>query len=83
MQTTVSTNKDLESAILSYILLETHREDLEEKTTKEVSEHFNITNNEAYKVLSKLSSEKLITKLEPVNSTKFDYCGWIRNSDPE
>lgn len=69
--------------VLEYINKKTHRLNLEEKTTKEVAEKFNLATSAAYRVLSILENKALITKLDPVNGNHFDCCGWIRNEDPE
>jgi len=67
--------------ILNYINEETHVLMLEEKSTKEIAEEFNIEMKVAYSILNKMFSEGLINKLEPVNGNKFDCCGWIRLKD--
>jgi predicted transcriptional regulator len=67
--------------ILNYINEETHVEMLEEKSTKEIAQEFNIDMKAAYLILNKMFSEGLINKLEPVNGNKFDCCGWIRLND--
>ncbi len=69
--------------ILSHINENTHRLNLEEKSTKEIAAKFSITTTTAYNLCSKLAEQRLITKLDPVNGDKFDCCGWIRNEDPE
>lgn len=69
--------------VLNWINEETHRLDLEEKSTKQVAAKFNFTTTGAYIVLNELAKDGLITKLDPVNGDKFDCCGWIRNEDPE
>jgi Fe2+ or Zn2+ uptake regulation protein len=71
----------MNTQILNFINEETNREMLEEKTTKEVAVEFGLTVEQAYKELSQLYKQNLIVKLEAVNSTKFDYCGWIRLND--
>lgn len=73
----------MKTLILDYILKYTHRENLEERSTKQIAQKFKITTKEAYKICNQLTIEKLITKLDPVNGDKFDCCGWIRNEDPE
>ena len=67
--------------VLNWINEETHRLNLEEKSTKEVAAKFNLTTNAAYRLCSILAEKRLITKLDPVNGDKFDCCGWIRNED--
>lgn len=67
--------------ILKFINEETNREMLEEKTTKEVAVEFGLTVEQAYKELNLLSNQNLLLKLEPVNATKFECCGWIRLND--
>lgn len=71
----------MNTQILNFINEETNREMLEEKTTKEVAVEFGLSVEQAYKELSQLYKQNLIVKLEAVNSTKFDYCGWIRLND--
>jgi len=69
--------------ILNWINEETHMRDLEEKTTKQVADKFNLTTNAAFRICGILAKKKLITKLDPVNGDNFGCCGWIRNVDPE
>lgn len=67
--------------VLNWINRNTHRDNLSEKTTKEVAAKFNLTTNAAYRLCTILADKRLITKLDPVNDNKFDCCGWIRNDD--
>ena len=69
------------ATILDYILTSTHREKLEEKSTRQVAARFNISTKDAYRICNDLAAKKLITKLDPVNGNNFDCCGWIRNED--
>jgi hypothetical protein len=78
----MNTEIGVSEKILNWINAKTHRENLEEKTTKEVATNFNLTTNAAYKICGELAKKGLITKLDPVNGQKFDCCGWIRNEDP-
>jgi len=73
--------ENLSKEILNWLNEETHRNDLQEKSTKDVATKFNLTTNNAYKICSILAEKRLITKLDPVNENKFTCCGWIRNED--
>lgn len=78
---TTTENIGISEQVLNYINAETHRADLDEKTTKEIAVQFNLTTNAAFRLLNMLADKKLITKLDPVNGDNFDCCGWIRNHD--
>lgn len=81
--TTITEKIGISEQVLNWINEETHRLDLEEKSTKQVAAKFNLTTNAAYRVCSILAKKGLITKLDPINGDKFDCCGWIRNEDNE
>lgn len=77
---------ELKAQMVEYINQHTHRENLEEKSTKQVAEHFKIDTKTAYRLLLSLSDKpktgtRQITWLAPVNQQNFDCCGWIRNED--
>jgi hypothetical protein len=81
---------DLKNKMVEYINSTTHRENLIEKSTKQVAEHFGIDTKTAYKLLVSISSKcakgkrlgtNQITHLDPVNGQNFECCGWIRNED--
>jgi len=74
---------ELSVKILLYINQNTHRENLEEKSTKQIADKFEISTQKAYNICTLLAQSKQITKLDPVNGQKFDCCGWIRNNDDE
>jgi len=85
-QTTTLESLGISEQILNWINTYTHRENLEEKTTKQVAAKFSLTTNAAYRVCNILSQKKLITKLDPVqvygnSKDNFECCGWIRNED--
>jgi DNA-binding IclR family transcriptional regulator len=67
--------------VLNWINENTHRDNLKEKSTKEVALQFNMTTNAAYRLCNILADKRLITKLDPVNGKNFDCCGWIKNED--
>lgn len=71
----------IKDEILCFILRITHREKLEEQSTKQVAIKFGIKTREAYNICDQLAKEGLIEKLDPVNGDRFDCCGWIRKND--
>lgn len=71
----------MKQQILNFINEFTHREKLEEKSTKQVAVKFGVETKEAYRLLQDLASENKIQKLDPVNGDKFDCCGWLRLQD--
>ena len=79
---TSKTEIGISEQILNFINAKTHRETLEEQSTKQVAAEFNLTTSIAYRICDELAKKRLITKLDPVNGNKFDCCGWIRNTDP-
>ncbi len=80
-------NTELKLQMIDYINKTTHKEKLEEKSTKQIAEHFGIDTKTAYNLLISISDQKKgtrqITHLDLVNGQHFDCCGWIRNQDPE
>lgn len=70
-----------QTQILSYINENTDREMLEEKSTKEVAQEFNISTKDAYSKLNDLFQNNLIMKLGAVNGNNFECCGWVRLED--
>ena len=70
----------MKQQILNHILTNTNRERMDDLSTKQVAEKFNISTSSAYSILNDLASEKQITKLEPINGNKFECCGWINNA---
>lgn len=65
--------------IYAFILQNTDRETMDCLSTKEVSNEFGISMQEAYRLLSGLSNDNLITKLDPVNGNNFMCCDWVKN----
>lgn len=65
--------------IYAFILQNTDRGTMDCLSTKEVSSEFNISMQEAYKLLCGLSDGNLITKLDPVNGNNFMCCDWVKN----
>jgi hypothetical protein len=67
--------------VLKYVLENTHREKLNEVSTRQVALKFNVTVNKAYVILKGLAKEKKIEHLDPVNGDNFSCAGWIRLTD--
>lgn len=73
----------MKEAIEKFVNENTNYSKLHEVSTKQVATHFNIDTKNAYDILCQLSSERKITKLDPVNGQNLSCCGWIINFNPD
>jgi len=71
--------KTISDQVFDYVTANTDRPTMDCLSTKEIAKVFNLSVPVAFKVLNELSTKKLITKLEPIDSNNLNCCDWINN----
>lgn len=71
-----SENIGISEQVLNWI--NSHGSNLQEVTTKQVAENFNLSQYTAYRLCCILADKKLIAKFEPGNGRKLDCYSWTR-----